>query len=229
MSDKTQGVIEVLERLKVALNLPDEASLAPLLGMSRTALNNRKVRGSMPAENIDALVEREGLNPEFIYNGTGNVMVEDDGHTWHDGFVKRLQHLNLETMQGLLVREGHKPSDIKAVAAGKQQPTMELLRDWRRIGRVDLNWVINGDLAETPSEEEQALLMLYRKAAPERQKELLAALVVESTRSQAPAIKQKSGKQSVQVAGNLDTGSLNLGNTTVTQDDKPQGRKTKGR
>lgn len=229
MSDKTQGVIEVLERLKVALNLPDEASLAPLLGMSRTALNNRKVRGSMPTGNIDALVEREGLNPEFIYNGTGNVMVEDDGHTWHDGFVKRLQHLNLETMQGLLVREGHKASDIKAVVAGKQQPTMELLRDWRRIGRMDLNWVINGDMAAMPSEEEQALLTLYRKATPERQKELLAALVVESTRSAAPAVKQKAGKQSVQVAGNLDTGSLNLGNTTVTQDDKPQGRKSKGR
>lgn len=228
MSDKTQGVIEVLERLKVALNLPDEASLAPLLGMSRTALNNRKVRGSMPTGNIDALVEREGLNPEFIYNGTGNVMIEDDGHTWHDGFVKRLQHLNLETMQGLLVREGHKASDIKAVVAGKQQPTMELLRDWRRIGRMDLNWVINGDLAETPNDEEQALLLLYRKATPERQKELLATLVVESTRSAAPAVKQKAGKQSVQVAGNLDAGSLSLGNTT-THHEKPKTRKAKGR
>lgn len=229
MSDKNSRFLEVAERLKLALDLPSDLRLATALGMKQSTWSTSKTRGTLPTAAIDDLIEREGLNPEFIYNGTGNVMIEDDGHTWHDGFVKRLQHLNLETMQGLLVREGHKASDIKAVVAGKQQPTMELLRDWRRIGRMDLNWVINGDLAETPNDEEQALLLLYRKATPERQKELLATLVVESTRSAAPAVKQKAGKQSVQVAGNLDTGSLNLGNTTVTQDDKPQGRKSKGR
>ena len=229
MSDKNTRFLDVSSRLKSVLGVRSDLQLAKHLGMLQGTWSMNKTRGTLPTEAINALIAREGLNPEFIYNGTGNVMVEDDGHTWHDGFVKRLQHLNLETMQGLLVREGHKASDIKAVVAGKQQPTMELLRDWRRIGRVDLNWVINGDLAETPNDEEQALLLLYRKATPERQKELLATLVVESTRSAAPAVKQKAGKQSVQVAGNLDTGSLNLGNTTVTQDDKPQGRKSKGR
>ena len=229
MSDKKDGFIAVVRRLLDVMGVENEVVLAQRLGFKQPTWSMRKTRGSLPVEAINRLIQEEGLNPEFIYNGTGNVMVEDDGHTWHDGFVKRLQHLNLETMQGLLVREGHKASDIKAVVAGKQQPTMELLRDWRRIGRMDLNWVINGDLAETPNDEEQALLLLYRKATPERQKELLATLVVESTRSAAPAVKQKAGKQSLQVAGNLDTGSLSLGNTSVTQDEKPQGRKTKGR
>lgn len=228
MSDKNTRFLDVSSRLKSVLGVRSDLQLAKHLGMLQGTWSMNKTRGTLPTEAINALIAREGLNPEFIYNGTGNVMIEDDGHTWHDGFVKRLQHLNLETMQGLLVREGHKASDIKAVVAGKQQPTMELLRDWRRIGRVDLNWVINGDLAETPNDEEQALLLLYRKATPERQKELLATLVVESTRSAAPAVKQKAGKQSVQVAGNLDAGSLSLGSTT-THHEKPKTRKAKGR
>lgn len=229
MPEKKAGFLEVTERLKMALDISSDVKLAAALGLKQSTWSTSKTRGTLPVGAIDALIERQGLNPEFIYNGTGRVMVEEDGHTWHDGFVKRLQHLTLETVEGLLVREGHTAKDIQAVAAGKKQPRMELLRDWRRISNVDLNWVINGDMSQSQSEEEQALLMLYRKATPERQKELLASLVVESTRNTPSKVTQKAGKQSLQVAGNLDTGSLSLGNTSVTQDEKPQGRKTKGR
>lgn len=209
MSDKIAGVIDVLMRLKAVMDTPDDAALAPMLGMSKTALNNRKMRGSLPKAAIDALLEREGISPEYIYNGTGRVYLEDDGHSWHSGLVKRLQHLALPNTHALLVREGHKAADIKAAAAGKQAPSMELLRDWRRISNVDLNWVISGDATEQPNDEEQALLALYRKATPDRQKAILAALVVASTKfdddvpAQKPRIKQRAGAQSQQIAGDV--------------------------
>ena len=209
MSDKKDGFIAVVRRLLDVMGVENEVVLAQRLGFKQPTWSMRKTRGSLPVEAINRLIQEEGLNPEFIYNGTGNVMVEDDGHTWHDGFVKRLQHLNLETMQGLLVREGHKAADIKAAAAGKQAPSIELLRDWRRISNVDLNWVISGDAIEQPNDEEQALLALYRKATPERQKAILAALVVASTKfdddvpAQKPRIKQRAGAQSQQIAGDV--------------------------
>lgn len=229
MPEKTAGFLEVAERLKMALDISSDVKLAAALGLKQSTWSTSKTRGTLPIGAINALIEREGLNPEFIYKGTGRVMVEEDGHTWHDGFIKRLQQLTLETVEGLLVREGHTAKDIQAVAAGKKQPNMELLRDWRRISNVDLNWVISGDLPQGPTEEEQALLMLYRKATPERQKDLLASLVIESTRSTPSKVNQKAGKQSLQVAGNLATGSLSLGNTSNTQNEEPQGRKTTGR
>lgn len=213
MSDKSIGIIDVLNRLKMVFNLPDEASLASLLGMSKSALNNRKRRDSMPTAAIDNLLNKEGINPEYIYKGTGRVTLENEGHTWQDGFLKRLQHLSIKTTQDLLIREGHTLKDIKAVLAGKQRPSIELLRDLQRITRIDLNWLINAEIAETPTQEEQALLQLYRKAGAERQKAVLASLIVaDNTPQQQPQnIKQKAGKQSVQVAGDLQTQSINLG------------------
>ena len=229
MSDKSLGFMEMVKRLMAVMSVDSEVALAQLLGFKQNTWSMRKSRGSIPTDAIDALIASEGLNAEYVYKGTGRPYAEEDGHTWHDGFVKRLQHLKQGSVQDLLEREGHLAKDTKAVADGKNQPSVELLRDWRRISNVDLNWVINGDLSQGPTEEEQALLLLYRKATPERQKELLASLVVESTRNTPSKVTQKAGKQSLQVAGNLSTGSLSLGNTSVTQDEKPQGRKTKGR
>ena len=209
MSDKKTRFLEITERLKQALQLPSDLRLAGSLGLKQSTWSTSKTRGSLPKVAIDALLEREGISPEYIYNGTGRVYLEDDGHSWHSGLVKRLQHLALPNTHALLVREGHKAADIKAAAAGKQAPSMELLRDWRRISNVDLNWVISGDATEQPNDEEQALLALYRKATPDRQKAILAALVVASTKfdddvpAQKPRIKQRAGAQSQQIAGDV--------------------------
>lgn len=165
-------------RLMAALGHDTEQELAAALGLSQTAWAKRKMRDSFPTAAADEVIQRENLNPEYIYEGTGRVYVEDEGHTWADGLAARLKLLSLGTYQALLEQAGHKGEDVRAVVAGKKEPGMSLLRDIRRLSRADLNWLISGEQPDTPNAEEQAVLALYRKASAAQQKAVLASLVM---------------------------------------------------
>lgn len=157
--------LEVLSRLKLVLDVDGDAAVAVRLGLSKTAFNNRKLRGSLPTSAIEALIESEGLSREFIYEGTGSVHVDTDAGSWEAGLNKRLaQSLGLATYVDVLVREGYAKAALKAVAGGKQAPLPKLLRDMRRCLALDLNWLVCGDTDTALSQEERALVAAYRKA-----------------------------------------------------------------
>lgn len=171
MSDKNVGFLEVADRLRMALDLDSEQQLAARLGLKQSAWSTRKTRDSLPITKIDTLIQSEQLNPEFIYHGIGSVHLDIDAESWQAGFHKRLaQSLSLETYVGILVREGYKASQLKAVATGKAEPTAQLLRDLRRCLQLDLNWLVCGDSGAALTDYERSLLAGYRKAdAPQQQ------------------------------------------------------------
>ncbi|WP_310613046.1 hypothetical protein [Limnohabitans sp.] len=168
MVDKNVGFLGVADRLRLALDLPSEAQLAERLGMKQSAWSTRKTRGQLPTAEIDALISAEGLNPEFIYEGTGPVHLDVDGESWESGFRKRVeQSLGQSTYTDVLVREGHKKTDLKAALTGKQAPSAKLLRDMRRSLQLDMNWLICGDTDTALSRDERAVVDAYRSATKE--------------------------------------------------------------
>lgn len=165
MSDKNMGFMAIADRLKMAVGIQVDMDLAKRLGLSPNAWNMRKARESLPTKQIDALINAEGLNPEFVYDGTGPVHLDVDGESWASGFHKRMeQSLGLTTYVDLLVREGYSKATLKAVASGKQEPSAKLLRDIRRCLQVDMNWLICGDADGALDRDELALVAAYRKA-----------------------------------------------------------------
>lgn len=163
MVDRNVGFSSVVGRLLLALDLPSESQLAAALGLKQSTWSTRKTRGSLPAEAIDALIERDQLNPEFIYRGTGPVHVDVDAGSWEASYRKRLKQCLVE-YRPVLVSQGHKAADLKATADGKKEALPALLRDMRRFLTVDLNWLLTGEIATEVTPEERALLSAYRNA-----------------------------------------------------------------
>ena len=167
MIDTKFAFLEVLSRLKLVLDLDDDAAVAVRLGLSKTAFNNRKLRGSLPTADIDALIEREQFNSEFIYHGTGSVHVPVDGAAWGPKFQAALAAA-LEKEEGWLVREGYQKKTLKSIAAGKAKLSPDdvwpLIRDLRKVCKVDLNAFFADEPASALSSEEAALVDAYRKA-----------------------------------------------------------------
>jgi len=59
----------IFERLKKALKVETDGDLAARLGLSYQAFNKRKVRGSLPREEVETLIDELGLNPAWVYSG----------------------------------------------------------------------------------------------------------------------------------------------------------------
>jgi hypothetical protein len=169
MPDENNAFATVSDRLKRSLSLVTDAQLGEALGFAAAAWNKRKTRGSLPAKEIAELIEREGLNPEFIWKGTGPVHVAIDGEAWADGFTKRLASaLGLETYRSILISQGYKDKDLKAVASGKQEPPMGLLRDLHLHLGIDLNWLVCDEPAM--SVQEKGLIQNYRRSGEDGQR-----------------------------------------------------------
>lgn len=166
MADKIEGFLAVLARLKLALDCADDAAVATRLGMSTTAFNNRKLRGSLPNAKIDELIEAEELNPEFIYYGTGSVHAPVDGVAWGPKFQAALAAV-LKREEGWLVREGYQKKGLKAIATGKAAlapvEAWRLVRDLRKVCKIDLNAFFCDEPAAGLSTDEAALVDAYRK------------------------------------------------------------------
>lgn len=64
-------VVAVFERLKKALRITSDAELAEQLGLSYAAFNKRKIRGSLPEEEVDTLIEREGISRAWVMAENG--------------------------------------------------------------------------------------------------------------------------------------------------------------
>jgi len=181
MPDENNAFAEVTDRLKRALNLSTDVQLRDSLGFAATAWSNRKTRGSLPAKEISELIEKEGLNEDYIWKGEGPVHVAIDGEAWANGLTKRVASVLIhESYRGVLVSQGYKEKDLKAVAAGKQEPPMALLRDMHLHLGIDLNWLICDE--PSMSVQEKGLIHNYRRAGEDGQR-LIDHTVVFATKA----------------------------------------------
>lgn len=184
MPDLSSGFLEVSERIKGALGIKDDAELAARLGMTKTAFQNRKSRGSLPREKIDALLENEGLSPEYAYSGKGRQYLESEDFTWRDGVANRVaQVLELETCRNALIACGYAQGDLDQWRSKKTPANVDLLYDLRRRVLIDLNWLVAGDQVEKLEENEKTVLNLYRNATAATKNAVLLRLVKDSSKA----------------------------------------------
>lgn len=62
---------EVIDRLARALGVSSNKQVAEALGLTASNVGERKTRGALPRRQIDALCDRVGLNPRWVYTGQG--------------------------------------------------------------------------------------------------------------------------------------------------------------
>ncbi len=62
---------KVIERLLSACRFANEQELGLALGFKQAAFALRKKRNSLPKQEIDNLIEKHGLNPQWVYEGRG--------------------------------------------------------------------------------------------------------------------------------------------------------------
>lgn len=185
MNNEKKVFLDVAARLRLVLDLPSDAQLASSLGLKQSAWSTRKTRNNLPKEAIDALIEREQLNPEFIYYGIGSVHVPADDAAWGKTFQALLSRA-LKSEEGWLIRDGYQKTDLKAIAAGKapsswleaedpkaaasgkKQLPLEhvwmFVRDLRKVCKIDLNAFFCDEPGAALSSDEAALVEAYRKA-----------------------------------------------------------------
>lgn len=169
MPYKGEGFNEVASRLKMALDIESDAELAEKLGFSARAWSQRKTRESIPKKEIDELIAQESLNPEWVYSERGSVHLAVDGDAWADAFQRRLVRLlDFQTAVNILARNGWSPKALKTIEAGKQMPSIELLRDMRKFLHVDLHTLICDEPPIKP--DELALIENYRRSTQDGRK-----------------------------------------------------------
>lgn len=172
----------VVDRLKLILGCQTETAVGERLGFTQSTWASRKMRGSLPRKEIDALIKAEQLNPEFIYKGIGDVHITFDGKPWETGYAERAKVFIGELGKGFLADRGHHEGLIEAISkpvlgSGPYQ-VLTALRDLVVMFDIDINALLTGHApkvaaasAELPADE-QALLAAYRKAS-EAEREML--------------------------------------------------------
>lgn len=90
-------VVAVFERLKKALRITSDAELAEQLGLSYAAFNKRKIRGSLPEEEVDTLIEREGISRAWVMDESGPMY---EGGELDEKRVREFQEL-VDQMQAM--------------------------------------------------------------------------------------------------------------------------------
>lgn len=124
------------------------------------------MRGAVPVDQIDALIAQEDLNPEFIYNGTGNVHAPVEGQTWQAQYTDRAKFIEVE--KGWLKPQGHTDALVAGLMnpSGKILQVLVALRDLHDNSGVDLNWLLCAKPAVPDEEplppEAQALLTIFQ-------------------------------------------------------------------
>ena len=65
------GFEDILERLRVALGLEYEYQVGEMIGIKKTALAQRKKRGSIPVDKIELVCQHKGINVNWVMSGGG--------------------------------------------------------------------------------------------------------------------------------------------------------------
>jgi hypothetical protein len=202
----------VIQRLRLVLEVDSDLVLAEKLGLKTTAWAMRKARGSLPRAEIDAILKKEEINPEFIYNGTGNVHIPVEGASWEDLYRERAALIN--EVWDYLKPMGHSKQRVAALAKASADvaPYLQLLRDVHHITRVDLTWLITAQRAEAIeyTREERDLVGAYRSASSQGKQFIRNAAGMASGQalSELPGDSQRAGAKSVQIAGSVSGGAV---------------------
>jgi len=67
-----ENILDILKRLKSILDLRFDGEVADLLGMTKSALSQRRNRNSIPHDQIKRLCKEKNLSIEYILYGAGN-------------------------------------------------------------------------------------------------------------------------------------------------------------
>jgi len=67
-----ENILDILKRIKGILDLRFDGEVADLLGMTKSALSQRRNRNSIPHDQIKRLCKEKNLSIEYILYGTGN-------------------------------------------------------------------------------------------------------------------------------------------------------------
>lgn len=62
---------EIISRLKIAINVSNDADLAGRMDMKANTFSNRKKAGSLPYEEIIRLSDSENVNINWLFSGQG--------------------------------------------------------------------------------------------------------------------------------------------------------------
>lgn len=74
----TKNITEIVNRIKERHRIKTDSEVASLLGMTRTALYNHKLRGSIPYEALSTYCEREGVSFDWLFTGEGPIAKEKE-------------------------------------------------------------------------------------------------------------------------------------------------------
>ncbi len=204
---------DVAKRLMQVLEISTETKLAAACGFSQVAWARRKMRNAVPTEAVDKLIDENGLNPEFVYYGTGNVFAPLDGTTWEQQYSERAKHLTLNAKY--LISLGHLEKTIHDLAAPSKTAAkyLHVLRDLEQLGKVDLGWLI---AARTNSQsdlnqEEIELINAYRKA-PSTGKSFMRQAGGMVAIAPAKKVTKKRDGGSIKVGGNISSSTVQINN-----------------
>lgn len=225
---------EVTKRLLLALAMDKETDLGQRLGFKQSTWAQRKLRGSLPTEQIDALIAQEAINPEYVYNGTGSVY---EGAGWAHEYKARAASLRLakayltplghavalvDALTKMDANDGYKSTAYKFITA---------LRDAYKINEYDLTFLITGvdthqadDVSSiTPlSKEEHELIEIYQSATKQGQAFIRRAASMSADKPAPSKTKQTAGARSVQIAGSLaSVNTINTGTLSTPPPKKP--------
>jgi len=64
---------EIIFRIKKYKNIKNDLEVANLLGLSKTAISERKRRNSVPIDKITLFCERESINVDWLLAGEGKM------------------------------------------------------------------------------------------------------------------------------------------------------------
>lgn len=139
----------ICDRLMLATGTKSLGALADCLGFKPAAFSNRRKRGALPREEIDALIEERGLSPAWVYTGRGAMFAGDASR----------EHLEKELNEVV--------DQISAISL--HNTTVETLKPllrgivWKDADSIEA-WL---ESVASTSDKERRLLSVYRSGGPE--------------------------------------------------------------
>jgi hypothetical protein len=153
----------VIDRLRDAAKLPTETAVAEALGFQQATFAMRKWRLSLPADEIKVYCVEQGINPDWVLFGFGEVYTstaeQQERRALTAKVVEAISPMNLPDAIG----EGMKTLLIHAIS-GNSEAT---IRTWNSIGSV-------------VDQKEKDLLTAYRNSREEL-RDIFESLVTLST------------------------------------------------
>jgi hypothetical protein len=217
---------DVTDRLLLALSLKKEMDLGAALGFTQSAWSVRKMRGSLPIAEIDELLAREQISPEYIYKGVGNVF-DMDG--WVGEYKLRVADLRIAKLPA--VREmGHKEQVMDALINMDEKDKFRAnayafitaLRDSFKLTELDITQLITGvDLrndTDRPiqglTKDEILLIEAYRNADKQGKSFIQRAADMASAQGGSAPARPPSGSRNISIGGSVHGGTVNTGKIT---------------